>query len=65
MPEQVLMCSVCKKYMHTVNDKIPRHEVDGEVCEGSGLEGVDEYPVGRDSDPWVYNGGLPELGKGR
>jgi hypothetical protein len=37
------------------------------ICPGAGQSplapAIDEYTVGRDSDPWVYQGGAWEQGK--
>lgn len=59
-------CLVCETEVYTTGSRVPLHsDANGKPCTNSktAREPV-EYSTSGDSDPGVYQGGLPELGKG-
>jgi hypothetical protein len=70
-------CYECGSFYRLEGGRIPDHNPNRRiaddndpdlVCPGSGQAPLPaaaaDYPVGRDSDPWVYQGGAWEQGKG-
>jgi hypothetical protein len=60
-----IKCGECGADVYTTGTRFPQHETpEGKPCKNShtAREPI-EYSIGMDSDPGVYNGGLPELGK--
>ena len=59
-------CLICESEIYTTGTRVPIHDTpEGNPCTNKrrALNPV-EYTEGNDSDPGVYQGGLPELGKG-
>lgn len=62
---QKVVCGKCGTEVYTTGTRFPPHETpEGHRCEARrpALD-PDEIVVGRDSDPWVYQGGAWEMGK--
>ena len=68
----MIVCGTCGVEVYTTRNRMPVHEDrNGKRCKNEPritkeeMDNQLEYKVGTDGDPWVYQGGLPELGKDR
>jgi hypothetical protein len=62
---QNVRCGKCGTEVYTTGTRFPPHETpDGSRCNAAHpAEEPEEYTVGFDNDPWVYQGGAWEMGK--
>lgn len=59
-------CGFCGAQVYTTGTRMPPHETPGRTqCHWRRPGTQSESEIGFDTDPWVYSGGLPELGKDR
>jgi hypothetical protein len=54
-------CPRCRTEVYTTSPNLPRHrDATDQRCLVHGEFDPEEYPVGYDGDPWVYQGGAWE-----